>query len=109
MNSHLWIRGLNYELLMRVQEMFKHQLKVAPLADQMGKFKSEPETKHFIGSKEIRNQPTKADYISYVWLVDVRCCEARRQARKGPLVAFARGMLDSSIKFVGVIARTPQP
>ena len=99
-----------FVMFMRVQEMFKHQLKLAPLADQNGTFKSEPETKHFIGPKEIRNQPTKAYYISNVWLVDARCCEARRQARrKGPLVAFARGMLDSSIKFVGVIARTPQP
>ena len=70
------------ELFMRVQEMFKHQLKLAPLADQNGTFKSEPETKHFIGPKEIRNE-TKADYISYVWLVDAKCSEARRQARGG--------------------------
>ena len=79
---------------MRLQEMSKHQLKLAPLADQMGKFKSEPETKHFIGSKEIRNQPTKADYISYVWLVDARCCEARRQAaRRGLLLLLRVGCL----------------
>ena len=39
------------ELFMRVKEIIKHQLKLAPLADQMVKFKSEPETKHFIGPK----------------------------------------------------------
>ena len=98
-----------FVMFMRVQEMFKHQLKLAPFADQIW-VSLNRSLKQSISLVQRKFATTKADYISNVWLVDARCCEARRQAaRRGLLLLFARGMLDSSIKFVGVIARTPQP
>ena len=107
--SHSWTFDQSLEvpelkLFMRLQEMFKHQLKLAPFADQIWVSLNRSLKQSISLVRKKFATKTKADYISNVWLVDAKCCSEAR-----PLVAFARGMLDSSIKFVGVIGRTPQP